>query len=365
MDESKWDVIIIGGGSGGLSAALTLVRAGRRVLVLDAGAPRNRVSGHMHAVLGHDGKPPLQLLVEGRAEIERHGGVIRSASVVETVAVEGGFAAECADGAIIRSRALIVATGAGSTFQAQLLRNWSPSIIYLENGVGTPSGESAVGLAARGIETVAGAVARVVSAQGRVSGVELADGTSVPLDAIFTTPRFEPHDEPLRQLAAERKECPLGSFVAVDAAGRTSVPGLWAVGNVVDATASVSVTIGAGALTGGMLNHDLVMQEVQTAVDAYEGEAAWSARSSRQPSSGKRTIRALIRTGLPIQPRRSSRRYRTRRPNRPGRWTPDPATVPTPSGSRAPGGTSRRWTSLRQPSNEPWPRRAPPDSRTA
>lgn len=245
------------------------------MLVLDAGAPRNRVSGHMHAVLGHDGKPPLQLLVEGRAEIERHGGVIRSASVVETVAVEGGFAAECADGAIIRSRALIVATGAGSTFQAQLLRQWSPSIIYLENGVGTPSGESAVGLAARGIETVAGAVARVVSAQGRVSGVELADGTSVPLDAIFTTPRFEPHDEPLRQLAAERKEYPLGSFVAVDAAGRTSVPGLWAVGNVVDATASVSVTIGAGALTGGMLNHDLVMQEVQTAVDAYDGEAAW------------------------------------------------------------------------------------------
>lgn len=59
------------------------------------------------------------------------------------------------------------------------------------------------------------------------------------------------------------------------AAGRTSVPGLWAVGNVVDATASVSVTIGAGALTGGMLNHDLVMQEVQTAVDAYDGEAAW------------------------------------------------------------------------------------------
>ena len=261
MDESMWDVIIIGGGSGGLSAALTLVRAGRRVLVLDAGAPRNRVSGHMHAVLGHDGKPPLQLLVEGRAEIERHGGVIRSASVVETVAVEGGFAAECADGAIIRSRALIVATGledrlphieglrerwgsgvavcpycdgyevrdgrigvlatgAGSTFQAQLLRNWSPSIIYLENGVGTPSGESAVGLAARGIETVAGAVARVVSAQGRVSGVELADGTWVPLDAIFTTPRFEPHDEPLRQLAAERKEYPLGSFAAVDAAGR-------------------------------------------------------------------------------------------------------------------------------------------------
>jgi len=316
MDESMWDVIIIGGGSGGLSAALTLVRAGRRVLVLDAGAPRNRVSGHMHAVLGHDGKPPLQLLVEGRAEIERHGGVIRSASVVETVAVEGGFAAECADGAIIRSRALIVATGledrlphieglrerwgsgvavcpycdgyevrdgrigvlatgAGSTFQAQLLRQWSPSIIYLENGVVTPSGESTVGLAARGIETVDGAVARVVSAQGRVSGVELADGTWVPLDAIFTTPRFEPHDEPLRQLAAERKEYPLGSFVAVDAAGRTSVPGLWAVGNVVDATASVSVTIGAGALTGGMLNHDLVMQEVQTAVNAYDGEAAW------------------------------------------------------------------------------------------
>ncbi len=309
MNNKLWEVIIIGGGSGGLSAALTLVRARRRVLVLDSGKPRNRASGHVHAVLGHHGKTPLQLLADGRDEVIRHGGVVRPAGVVATTAVDGGFSVECSDGETFTARAVIVATGLedqlpeieglrerwgsgvavcpycdgyevgdgrigilatgpGSTFQAQLLRQWSPQIVYLENEVGVPTAEAEPGLAARGIEVVSGAVARVVSSDGQLTGVDLANGRRIPLDAIFTAPLFSPRDEPLRQLGADRVDFPWGSFAAVDAAGRTSVPGVWAVGNVVDANASVSVTIGAGALAGGMLNHELVLEDIRTAVAA-------------------------------------------------------------------------------------------------
>ncbi|WP_315912997.1 NAD(P)/FAD-dependent oxidoreductase [Arthrobacter sp. lap29] len=309
MNNENWEVIIIGGGSGGLSAALTLVRARRRVLVIDSSSPRNRVSGHMHAVLGHDGKPPLQLLAEGREEIARYGGVVRSGAVVATTAVKGGFSVECSDGETFTARALIIATGLedqlpeieglgevwgsgvavcpycdgyevgdgrigilatgpGSTFQAQLLRQWSPQIVYLENDVGIPTAEAGPGLAARGIEVISGAVARVLSSNGQLTGVELASGEHIPLDAIFTAPRFAPRDEPLRQISADRTDFPWGSFATVDAAGRTSVPGVWAVGNVVDANASVSVTIGAGALAGGMLNHELILEDIQVAVTA-------------------------------------------------------------------------------------------------
>ncbi len=72
----EWDAVVIGGGAAGSRAALMLVRARRSVLMVDAGQPRNAVAAHMHGVLGHDGKPPRQLVAEGRREIEGYGGVV-------------------------------------------------------------------------------------------------------------------------------------------------------------------------------------------------------------------------------------------------------------------------------------------------
>ena len=58
------DVIIIGGSFAGLAGALQLGRARRKVTVLDTGLPRNRFAGHSHGLLGHDHKPPLEILAE-------------------------------------------------------------------------------------------------------------------------------------------------------------------------------------------------------------------------------------------------------------------------------------------------------------
>ena len=88
MQDESWDVIIIGGGSAGLSAALMLVRARRRVLVLDGGSPRNGVAAHMHGVLGRDGWSPLELLATGRDEVARYGGVVVTGDVAGAEAIE-------------------------------------------------------------------------------------------------------------------------------------------------------------------------------------------------------------------------------------------------------------------------------------
>jgi len=69
----RWDVVVIGGGTAGLSAALVLGRARRRVAVIDAGQPRNAPAAHMHGFLSRDGMPPAALLSVGRAEVTAYG----------------------------------------------------------------------------------------------------------------------------------------------------------------------------------------------------------------------------------------------------------------------------------------------------
>src|SRR3954464_15667134 len=82
---SEYDVVVIGGGAAGLSAALVLSRAGRRVLVVDGGAPRNAPAAHMHGYLSRDGMPPGELLAAGRREVTGYGGEIVEGMVTELV----------------------------------------------------------------------------------------------------------------------------------------------------------------------------------------------------------------------------------------------------------------------------------------
>lgn len=317
MDKPAGDVVVIGGGAAGLSGALMLGRARRRVLVIDSGQPRNRFTSKMHGVLGRDGTSPAELLADGRREIESYNGVIRQGVVTDAQPTSDGFrityigqgfqptatddaavtvytrrilvatglrdglpaidgldqwwgrgVAMCpyCDGYEVRDRRIgILATGPGSTIQAQLLRQWSPSIIYLPDTVGMPQGPDLENFAARGIEIQEGGVRRVIDDTQRLTGVELEDGTRVPLDAIFTAPALTPADDVLRMLGAQTTDGPVGTFVAVDATGRTSVNGVWAAGNVVDPMANVPVSIGAGAQAAGAINHDLVLDDIARA----------------------------------------------------------------------------------------------------
>ena len=83
--SSTTSVRSIGGGAAGLSAALVLSRARRRVLVVDAGSPRNAPAAHMHGFLSRDGLPPAELLAIGRNEVKSYGGEILTGAVTALV----------------------------------------------------------------------------------------------------------------------------------------------------------------------------------------------------------------------------------------------------------------------------------------
>jgi thioredoxin reductase len=284
-----------------LSAALSLTRARRRVLVFDAGDPRNARAAHMHGVLGHDGLPPGDLRQRGRAEISSYGGGFIDEPVVSARVVPSGFEIFGSRTAVT-ARQLVVATGLRDELpavlglseqwgrgvlvcpycdgwerrndtigilatgpqgvdQAQQLRQWSSSIVYFPNDLGEPSTKDLCSLELRDIRVERGRVRAVRTRDGRVEAVELLDRV-VPVDTIFTSTTMKPRDELLRLLGARTREHRGQSWIAVDADGRTSVTRLWAVGNVIDPRSNVSVSLGAGSLLAGAVNADLTAADI-------------------------------------------------------------------------------------------------------
>ena len=307
---THWDVVIVGGGSAGLSAALILARARRRVLVLDGGEPRNRFAPHVHGVLGRDGASPLDLLADGRREVRAADGAIESARVSTlTRTGDGGFELVTDGGDRYLASRVIVATGirdrlpevAGlaeqwgrgavacpycdgyearnsrigvllgapaSTHKAHLLRAYSADVTVLTGLAGPlPDGELPA-LAARGIRVDDRPIAAVTSEGEALTGVEFADGQRLALDALFVDPVMVPLDELLRQAGVARTDTPAGSWPATDASFQTSVPGLFAIGNVASPSALVPIAMAAGVTAATTINAELVAVDVATALAA-------------------------------------------------------------------------------------------------
>ena len=329
-----WEAIIVGGGAAGLSAALTLGRARRRVLVVDSGEPRNRFASHMHGVLGHEGLDPADLLRRGRDEVREYGATFRSDVVVGVDDGEAGLTVHLVGGQTMLAKALMVASGmtdvlpdvpglaehwgtrvlhcpychgwevrdqrlgvlgtsAISTHQAELVRQWSPRLTFFTAACGELEPEVRRRFQARDVELVDIAVEAVLhDAAGRFAGVRLADGSEVALDALFTAPNPRPHDNFLAGLDLDYTENPMGSFIATDPTGQTSHPRVWAIGNVVNPGANVPMSIGAGSLTAGVVNMALVTEEYDEALacqarppapvdhweSMYAGDRRWSGR---------------------------------------------------------------------------------------
>jgi thioredoxin reductase len=303
--NTSYDVVIIGGGAAGLSAALVLGRARRRVAVVDAGAPRNAPAAHMQGYLSRDGMPPSELLATGRAEIAAYGVELINSTVNQ---IEPGFCVHLHDGRALDARRLLIATGVtdripdvpgvrerwgrdllpcpychgweirdqplavlgsntGSILHAQLIRQWSDDVIYFAH-TQEPTPTETIELEARGIRIVHGEVTRLVVADDSLTGVELAGGEVIARSAVFVRPDITPHDDDL--LATIGCDLDATGFAIVDPSGRTSVPGVWGAGNAIDPRAQVITAAGQGSAAAIAINNDLTAEDVVLAVKAAQ-----------------------------------------------------------------------------------------------
>jgi thioredoxin reductase len=302
---NEYDVVVVGGGAAGLSAALVLARARRRVAVVDAGEPRNAPAQHMHGFLSRDGFPPAELLRLAREEVTRYGAdiVVGRVAGVRPGDEVPGFDVQLADRDVISARRVLVATGLrdllpdipgvrerwgrdllhcpychghevrerplgviGGTPEtiahAHLVRQWSHDVVLFTHEADLAEGDRAA-LGARAIGVVDGPVARLVVEDDALTAVELADGRVVDRTAVFVRPRMVPDNDALTSLGCEIDD---GGWVIADATGRTTVPGVWVAGNVANPRAQVITAAGEGSTAAIAINADLVDEDVAEAV---------------------------------------------------------------------------------------------------
>ena len=318
MDES-YDVVVVGGGAAGLAGAVALARSRRSVLLVDAGDPRNAPASHVHNFLSRDGTPPAEIYAVGRQEVARYGGRVETGRVTALSRSGERFAVQIGGRAVTARRLLvatgvcdelpqvpglaerwgvdvlhcpychgwevrgqrigILATGPGTMHQALLFRQLSQHVTVLAHTGPELSGEQREQLGALGIPVIEGAVTQVEASDGALTGVRLADGTRVSLDALIVAPRMTARAELLAPLGLAPSEVTMGGQVIgtqieADPSGATSVPGVWVAGNLAAINAQVISAAAAGLTAGAVINADLAAEDAEHAVDAYRREHA-------------------------------------------------------------------------------------------
>lgn len=297
----SYDVVIVGGGPAGLSAALVLGRGRRSALLVDGETPRNARAHQIHNFVTRDGTPPKEFRAIARAQLVPYDSVaVRDATVTKIAVVEGGFDVTIGDDAApVRARRVLLASGVRdeqpaiegvaerwgtSIFQcpychgweyrdqpwgvlmtsdplvewATFLTNWAKPLVAFTNGA-TLSAESVQKLEGAGVQVEAEPIARIVGTAEGMDRIELRSGKSLPCKALAIRPVQRPVDLVI-ELGLERDD---NGFVRVNPMTReSSVPGLHVAGDANTMMQSAINAAADGTMSGAMINHALVVENI-------------------------------------------------------------------------------------------------------
>jgi len=288
-EKDMQDVIIIGGSFAGLTAAMQLGRARRRVTVLDTGLNRNRYAAEAHNIFAQDGTPPATLLGEARTQVTVYPTVqLVSARAASVSGEPDNFVVTAADGTTIRGRRLILTYGIVDEFPAipgfaeawgktvihcpfchgyevagkrwgllysspmslhapALYANWTDDITLILDGHEIID-EERHKLQKRGVRIFDGKLAHIEQKHGRLAGIALSDGTELALDALYAHPHNRPSADLHEQLGLETKDTPTGTMIAVGEMQVTSRPGIFAAGDLSTGMHSITFANASGSM---------------------------------------------------------------------------------------------------------------------
>jgi thioredoxin reductase len=293
------DVVVVGGGPAGLSAALVLGRCRRRVLLLDAGKPRNYAAREMHGFLGRDCSDPADLRRTGREQLQRYDGVVvRDISVTDAKAADGGFVVSLESGEKVRCRKLLLATGLkdklpeikgfeelygasahhcpycdgwewrdraiavygqgekGVDFALELL-GWSADIVLFTDGAADLSQAERDELARNGVQVETGRISAFEGEEGLLRAVRLADGRTVPREALFVYTSSEQTCQIASGFGCKFED----GLVATGGYEQTDTPGLYVAGDASRNAGLAIVAAAEGARAAFAINAELLRED--------------------------------------------------------------------------------------------------------
>ena len=330
IDRGSVDVVVVGGGPAGLSAAKILARSRRSVLVVDAGTGRNAPAEGVHNYLYAEGTAPARLAEIGRSEARSYGvevvdgtattaavlaqpdpgaprfsvgvqtdegttrtigarRVVLATGLVDVLPAVAGLAPRWGRDVLhcpfchgweVRDRAVgVLGTHPMSLHQVMLFRQLTDDVVYFQHTAPDPTDEQVEQLAALGVEWVVGEVAAVLTEDDQLSGVQLADGQVVPRQALVVATGLEAREDLLTELGLATTDLEIGGVVVghylpADASGVTATPGVWAAGNLTAPVAQVITAAAAGSSVGAAVHLDLMGEDTQSAVTAWRARRA-------------------------------------------------------------------------------------------
>lgn len=291
--DHDWDVLVVGRSYAGLSAALNLGRTRRSVLVAGQGGPRNEAVRHVHGLLTRDGAAPEEIIAAAEAELDRYPTVeLVDTRVTGLTALEGGGFRASFDRGVATAATVVLATGANddpppvpglaerwgrgvftcpycdgfehADLHLAVLGDaaWVPHLSRVVSGwsdrvtafAGDLDPAAAADLEAHGVRVEARPVARLTG-EGASLAVDLVDGTAVPIGALFVARLARPNSGLAVELGCE---VDAQGFVRVDDLRRTTVAGVWAIGDVIPMRNNMAMGIADGAMAAGQVNMALM-----------------------------------------------------------------------------------------------------------
>lgn len=295
----EFDVIIAGGGTAGLSAALVLVRALKKTLVCGSGEPRNAPSHQSHSFFSRDGASPAELLRIGRQQLAPYESVeVREALVVKAWKNDGVFEVELENGSQLRARKILLATGmvdelppieglqamwgvsalhcpychgwevrdqslavygsgaVGFEF-CKLIRGWSRDLVLCSDGPANLTEEQWAQLNRQHISVREERILRFEGTGGQLEGIVFDNGEVLTRQAIFIRPGQRQRSGLPEMLGCHIED----GFVQVDEMGQTSVAGVYAAGDMTHRFQQLSYAAFSGARAASVINHALLAED--------------------------------------------------------------------------------------------------------